>query len=95
MKGIQIQYVYVDFGESYKSLSREIARQCTSRDIQELSQFFTSNVFLRTLNLIAANNPRYLLEYDKCEPCEYMLSLLNLKKTPSFRQQLIYIIESI
>ena len=71
--------IYVDFGEAYKSLSREIARQCTSRDIQELSQFFTSNLQLRTLNLITATSPRYPLDYDNSEPSEYMLSLLKLK----------------
>lgn len=81
-EGNTVPFIYVDFGESYKSLSREIARQCTSRDIQELSQYFKSNLFLRTLNLIVENNPRYSLDYDKYEPSEYMLSLLELKEDP-------------
>lgn len=79
-EGNTTPFIYVDFGDSYKSLSRDIARQCTSRDIQELSQFFKSNLFLRTLDLIISNNPRYSLEYDKCEPFEYMLELLSLKE---------------
>lgn len=78
--GSTTPFIYVDFGDSYKSLSRDIARQCTSRDIQELSQFFKSNLFLRTLDLIISNNPRYPLEYANCEPFEYMLNLLTLKE---------------
>ncbi len=80
--GYSFPHLYVDFGDVHKSLSREIARQCTSRDIQEISQFFTSNLLLRTLDLIIENNPRFSLKYDDSEPADYLLTLLEFKEDP-------------
>lgn len=78
-EGASDPFIYVDCGDKFKTLSREIARQCTSRDIQELSQFFNTNLLLRTLDLIISNNPRFNLNYDELEPHEYMLQLLKFK----------------
>lgn len=79
-EGYTQPYLYVDFGDSFKSFSRDIARQCTSRDIQELSQFFNSNLYLKTLDLIVTDKQRFNINYEGSEPYEYLLNLLKLKE---------------
>ena len=74
--GNTLPFIYVDFGENNKSLSREIARQCTSKDIQELSIFFKSNLLLRTLDLIIIKNSRFNIEIENANPHNYLLSIL-------------------
>jgi len=49
--------IYVDVTDNQKCFSREIARQCVSRDLQEFAQFFTSNLKLRSMDYFANNCP--------------------------------------
>jgi len=50
--------IYVDVTDNQKCFSREIARQCVSRDLQEFAQFFTSNLRLRSTDYFASSNPK-------------------------------------
>lgn len=49
--------IYTDMTDTSKSYSREIARQCVSRDLQGFAQFFASNLRLRSIDYFANNNP--------------------------------------
>lgn len=93
--GNTLPFIYVDFGENNKSLNREIARQCTSKDIQELSIFFKSNLLLRTLDLITANNPRLRIDYQLEEPHQYLMKLLEKKDDTYVQAAADLILESI
>ncbi|MBU2600478.1 hypothetical protein KJ849_07890 [bacterium] len=50
--------IYVDITDNQRCFSREIARQCVSRDLQEFAQFFTSNLRLRSIDYFASSNPK-------------------------------------
>lgn len=93
--GYTLPFIYVDFNENNKTLSREIARQCTSKDIQELSNFLKSNLLLRTLDLITANNPRLKIDSVSFNPQEYLLKLLEKKNDIYVQASADLIIETI
>jgi hypothetical protein len=93
--GYTLPSIYVDFGDNNKSLSREIARQCTSKDIQELSIFFKSNLLLRTLDLITANNPRLRIDYQLEDPHNYLMKLMEKKDDIYVQAAADLILESI
>lgn len=71
-------FIYVDFSDSPTCLSREIARLCTNRDLQEVSKYFKSNIHLRTLDYIVQTTPTLKSLYDDSDNLKYLEKLVNL-----------------
>jgi len=69
--------LYTDLTYQSKGMSLELARQCVGRDLQELSNFFTSILRLRTLDKFVANIPDFVRELKDLLPQDYLLKLLN------------------
>lgn len=70
--------IYSDMTESSKNFSREIARQCVSRDLQEFAQFFASNLKLKSIDYFANNNPAISNKIEKKQGGEYFRVLNSL-----------------
>ncbi len=68
--------LYTDITHQPKGMSLELARQCVGRDLQELSNFFTSMLRLRTLDKFVTGIPDLVRELKELLPQEYLLKLL-------------------
>jgi len=68
--------LYTDLTHQSKGMSLELARQCVGRDLQELSNFFTSMLRLRTLDKFVTGIPDFVRELKELSPQEYLLKLL-------------------
>lgn len=67
--------VYVDLTDSQKNFSSEIARECVSRDLQELSKFFTSNLRLRTIDYFIGDDPAFNDRVEGKQGGEYLAAI--------------------
>lgn len=70
--------LYVDLTQQTKGRSLEIASQCVSRDLQELSNFITTIFRLRLLDKLVAKKPSLQKEVKELSPQDYLLKILEL-----------------
>ncbi len=77
--------LYADLTHQAKGLSLEIARQCVSRDLQELSQFFTSLLQLRILDIFISDEPDFKKDIKGLSSQQYLLKLLELADNPEIQ----------
>ncbi|MEK8017644.1 MAG: hypothetical protein VSS75_012300 [Candidatus Parabeggiatoa sp.] len=70
--------LYADLTHQAKGLSLDIARQCVSRDLQELSRFFTSLLQLRILDQFVSDEPDFKEDINGLSSQQYLVKLLEL-----------------
>ena len=78
--------VYVDVTDLPKNFSSEIARECVSRDLQELSKFFTSNLRLRTIDYFVGDDPALNIRLRENKGAKYLAIINALFKMITLRQ---------
>ena len=87
--------IFVDFTDSSKGFSRELARRCVSRDLQELSQFFSSILRLRALDRFVENNPRFESQLTERDPIDYLQTLIELQENQHIQAKADNVIDEI
>ncbi|MBF0233166.1 MAG: hypothetical protein HQK65_09030 [Desulfamplus sp.] len=79
--------LYVDVGSDTKGFSREIACQCVSRDLQELSLYHHSLIKLKILDTIVGEIPVLKKELNNIAPQELLLKLIKLSDHSDIQAQ--------
>jgi len=87
--------LYADLTHQPKGLSLEIARQCVSRDLQELSRFFTSLLQLRVLDRFVSDEPDFKEDISGLSSQQYLLTLLELADNPQLQGSANFLIREI
>lgn len=87
--------LYADLTHQAKGLSLDIARQCVSRDLQELSRFFTSLLQLRVLDRFVSDEPDFKEDISGLSSQQYLLKLVELTDNPQLQGSANFLIRQI
>jgi len=87
--------LYADLTHQAKGLSLDIARQCVSRDLQELSRFFTSLLQLRILDQFVSDEPDFKEDINGLSSQQYLVKLLELANNPKLQGSANHVIKEI